>query len=43
MAGCLLVIVTTSVVAAGSGLSMSLGAFVAGLLLAENARFLEWA
>lgn len=36
MAGCLLVIVTTSVVAAGSGLPMTLGAFVAGLLLAET-------
>lgn len=36
MAACLLVIVTTSVVAASSGLSMALGAFVAGLLLAET-------
>ncbi|KQQ23639.1 potassium transporter TrkA [Methylobacterium sp. Leaf123] len=36
MAACLLVIVATAVVAAGSGLSMTLGAFVAGLLLAET-------
>ena len=36
MAACLLVIVTTSVVAASSGLSMALGAFIAGLLLAET-------
>lgn len=36
MAACLLVIVTTSVVAAASGLSMALGAFIAGLLLAET-------
>jgi monovalent cation:H+ antiporter-2, CPA2 family len=36
MAACLLVIVATALVAAGSGLSMTLGAFVAGLLLAET-------
>lgn len=36
MAACLLVIVATSLVAAASGLSMTLGAFVAGLLLAET-------
>ena len=36
IAACLLVIVATALVAAGSGLSMTLGAFVAGLLLAET-------
>ncbi|MEH3146507.1 MAG: cation:proton antiporter [Methylobacterium frigidaeris] len=36
MAACLLVIAVTALVAAASGLSMSLGAFVAGLLLAET-------
>ncbi|WP_407528136.1 cation:proton antiporter domain-containing protein [Methylobacterium oryzisoli] len=36
MAACLLVIVATALVAAASGLSMTLGAFVAGLLLAET-------
>ncbi len=36
MAACLLVIVTTALTAAASGLSMTLGAFVAGLLLAET-------
>ena len=36
MAACLLVIVGTALTAAASGLSMTLGAFVAGLLLAET-------
>lgn len=36
MAACLLVIVATALTAAASGLSMTLGAFVAGLLLAET-------
>lgn len=36
MAACLLVVVTTGLIAAVSGLSMALGAFVAGLLLAET-------
>lgn len=36
MAACLLVIATTALTAAASGLSMTLGAFVAGLLLAET-------
>lgn len=36
MAACLLVVVATALVAAASGLSMALGAFVAGLLLAET-------
>jgi CPA2 family monovalent cation:H+ antiporter-2 len=36
MATCLLVVVGTGLVAAVSGLSMALGAFVAGLLLAET-------
>lgn len=36
MAACLLVIVATALTAAVSGLSMTLGAFVAGLLLAET-------
>ncbi len=36
MAACLLVITGASVAAAAAGLSMSLGAFVAGLLLAET-------
>ncbi|ACL60305.1 cation:proton antiporter [Methylobacterium nodulans] len=36
MAACLLVIVATALVAAASGLSTTLGAFVAGLLLAET-------
>ncbi|MFE1601449.1 cation:proton antiporter domain-containing protein [Methylobacterium sp. ID0610] len=36
MAACLLVIVATALVAASSGLSTTLGAFVAGLLLAET-------
>ncbi|GEP00703.1 cation:proton antiporter domain-containing protein [Methylobacterium haplocladii] len=36
MAACLLVIAATSLTAAASGLSMTLGAFVAGLLLAET-------
>jgi CPA2 family monovalent cation:H+ antiporter-2 len=36
MAACLLVVVTTSMFAAVSGLSMALGAFIAGLLLAET-------
>ncbi len=36
MAACLLVVVGTGLVAAVSGLSMALGAFVAGLLLAET-------
>ncbi|GEP10270.1 cation:proton antiporter [Methylobacterium gnaphalii] len=36
MAACLLVIAATALTAAASGLSMTLGAFVAGLLLAET-------
>ncbi|WP_264049104.1 cation:proton antiporter domain-containing protein [Methylobacterium flocculans] len=36
MAACLLVIIGTAVTAAAAGLSMTLGAFVAGLLLAET-------
>ena len=36
MAACLLVVIATAVVAAWSGLSMALGAFIAGLLLAET-------
>jgi CPA2 family monovalent cation:H+ antiporter-2 len=36
MAACLLVILGTGFVAAASGLSMALGAFIAGLLLAET-------
>jgi CPA2 family monovalent cation:H+ antiporter-2 len=36
MAGCLFIVIGTAVVAAVSGLSMALGAFVAGLLLAET-------
>jgi monovalent cation:H+ antiporter-2, CPA2 family len=36
MAACLLVVVGTGLVAALSGLSMALGAFIAGLLLAET-------
>jgi CPA2 family monovalent cation:H+ antiporter-2 len=36
MAACLLVVIATALVAAVSGLSMALGAFVAGLLLAET-------
>ena len=36
MAACLLVIAATSLTAAANGLSMTLGAFVAGLLLAET-------
>ncbi len=36
MAACLLVLITTSLGAAAAGLSMTLGAFVAGLLLAET-------
>ncbi|WP_246732990.1 cation:proton antiporter [Methylobacterium sp. BTF04] len=36
MAACLLVIIGTALTAAASGLSMTLGAFVAGLLLAET-------
>lgn len=36
MATCLLVVVGTAVLAASNGLSMALGAFVAGLLLAET-------
>ncbi len=36
MAACLLVIVGTALTAAASGMSMTLGAFVAGLLLAET-------
>lgn len=36
MAACLLVVLGTALVAAGSGLSMGLGAFVAGVLLAET-------
>jgi CPA2 family monovalent cation:H+ antiporter-2 len=36
MAACLLVVVATALIAAVSGLSMALGAFIAGLLLAET-------
>ena len=36
MAACLLVVIGTGAVAVGGGLSMSLGAFLAGLLLAET-------
>jgi monovalent cation:H+ antiporter-2, CPA2 family len=36
MAACLLVVVGTGVVTAASGLSMGLGAFIAGILLAET-------
>ncbi len=36
MAACLLVVLATSLAAAGAGLSMALGAFIAGLLLAET-------
>ena len=36
MAACLLVVIGTSVLTASSGLSMGLGAFIAGLLLAET-------
>lgn len=36
VAACLLVVIGTSVAAAAAGLSMALGAFVAGLLLAET-------
>ena len=36
MAACLLVVISTAVAAASAGLSMSLGAFIAGLLLAET-------
>ncbi len=36
MAACLFVVVATSVLTAAAGLSMALGAFVAGLLLAET-------
>jgi CPA2 family monovalent cation:H+ antiporter-2 len=36
MAACLLVVIGTSVLAAASGLPMTLGAFMAGLLLAET-------
>jgi CPA2 family monovalent cation:H+ antiporter-2 len=36
MAACLLVVLATGLVAAASGLSMALGAFIAGLLLAET-------
>ena len=36
MAAALLVVLATSLVAAWSGLSMALGAFIAGLLLAET-------
>jgi CPA2 family monovalent cation:H+ antiporter-2 len=36
MAACLFVVVGTSAIAAASGLSMTLGAFMAGLLLAET-------
>jgi CPA2 family monovalent cation:H+ antiporter-2 len=36
MAACLLVVVGTSVLTAASGMSMGLGAFIAGLLLAET-------
>ena len=36
MAACLLVVLGTALIAAVSGLSMALGAFIAGLLLAET-------
>jgi len=36
MAACLLVVLGTGLIAASSGLSMALGAFIAGLLLAET-------
>jgi len=36
MAACLLVVIGTGLVTAASGLSMSLGAFIAGMLLAET-------
>ena len=36
MAACLLVVLVTSLIAAVSGLSMALGAFIAGILLAET-------
>ncbi|HEY8383129.1 MAG TPA: cation:proton antiporter [Microvirga sp.] len=36
MAACLLVVLGTGLIAAGAGLSMALGAFIAGLLLAET-------
>ena len=36
MAACLLVVVSTAVAAASAGLSMAMGAFIAGLLLAET-------
>ena len=36
MAACLLVVLGAALIAAASGLSMALGAFVAGLLLAET-------
>jgi CPA2 family monovalent cation:H+ antiporter-2 len=36
MAACLLVVMGTALLSAGNGLSMALGAFVAGLLLAET-------
>ncbi|WP_296709486.1 cation:proton antiporter [Rhodoblastus sp.] len=36
MAACLLVVISTAVAAAFAGLSMALGAFIAGLLLAET-------
>jgi CPA2 family monovalent cation:H+ antiporter-2 len=36
MAACLLVVLVTSLAAAAAGLSMALGAFIAGLLLAET-------
>ncbi|MET0746269.1 MAG: cation:proton antiporter [Microvirga sp.] len=36
MAACLLVVLVTSLIAAVSGLSMALGAFIAGLLLADT-------
>ncbi|WP_262269751.1 cation:proton antiporter domain-containing protein [Microvirga yunnanensis] len=36
MAACLLVVLVTSLVAAASGLSMALGAFIAGILLSET-------
>jgi len=36
MAACLLVVLLTSLIAAASGLSMALGAFIAGILLSET-------
>jgi CPA2 family monovalent cation:H+ antiporter-2 len=36
MAGCLFIVIGTAVISALSGLSMALGAFIAGLLLAET-------